>query len=139
MEYVIYWYAFLIAFFSVAFIMPIAVANKNKTLARMPYALRAVAWLVCTPVIVEFVTSQDPQWPAFIVLAIIFGLGVLMSLWSVHRTQDMGVSKWWCLLMGLPAINLVFILALMVVRRADPPRANAGGPATPSPTDAGSG
>ena len=42
------------------------------------------------------------------------GLWVLHLVWAVHRAQDIGRSKLWCLLLQVPVVNLVTLLALLL-------------------------
>jgi len=90
-------------------ILPIALASKSKTLARGPYALRTIPATVVMVLIAAASAELD-----YVVLVNLV-IWVLLLLWSVHRLQDIGWSRWWCLLSFLPFLGLLFWLALLFV------------------------
>jgi hypothetical protein len=68
--------------------------------------------------ILAFITPiQGENWIYIVPIllpSIIFG--TLNVLWSVHRAQDMGLSKWTCLALFVPFGNVSFWIALLVTR-----------------------
>ena len=95
--------------------IPIAVANKDKRLARLPYFYRILALIVVG--VMFKVLSERSDDPGAIIIVMLVGvwiaLWVLQFVWSVHRAQDIGWSKWWTLLFVVPGINLLYVLAIL--------------------------
>jgi uncharacterized membrane protein YhaH (DUF805 family) len=93
--------------------MPLLMASKDKRLTRLPNFCRVLA-LISVGFILG-VLSEVTGNPGMAELALIgVGLWVLHLVWAVHRAQDIGWSKWWCLLLQVPVVNLVTLLALLL-------------------------
>ena len=68
--------------------------------------------------VIKFVGEQTNHLGVLIVLGcVIFFMWILQYLWAVHRTQDIGWSKWWVLLTTIPLVNLVYVLVILFVPR----------------------
>lgn len=100
-------------------VIAIASASREKTLSRLPYFWRVASLIAATLVLrllVEVLVSEPPSVAGaivglgWIVALVIFG--ILGALWSVHRVQEVGASKWWSLLLLVPAVNLIHIAFL---------------------------
>ena len=119
-HWIIVWHIVLIVFLGT--VIPIVSANKDKTLARLPYFYRILALFVAG--LVFFVTGLVlgilSEWPdilgvGLIILTVCLALvmWVLLFLWSVYRAQDIGWSKWWTLLFTVPGANLYLLVILL--------------------------
>lgn len=97
-------------------VLPIFFANETKILARKSYAIRMIPLIIIGALMSEVMVYVEPTLAAVLVLVVSLVMSVLGILWSVHRTQDIGVSKWWCLLLMIPFVNIVFILVLLFTR-----------------------
>lgn len=100
----------------------IALASPVKTLRRMPYVWRilgAVVLIFALALILNGLIGEEPD-PATAALGLIalpveLAVYVLVVLWSVHRIQATGLSRWWNLILCLPFVNLLWIVVLMVI------------------------
>ena len=97
--------------------VPIYMASKEKTLTRGPYFFRVLSLFIFGNVlkgaVLEILSALDDRVDFF---AIVNGISILIFwsltvLWSVHRVQDIGCSKWWNLLI-LP-LNLIYLLLIL--------------------------
>ena len=99
-------------------LVPILAASSKKTLARKAYALRTIS-AYGAMLLIGFLAGATEGEAASSLLA--SGVGLLMNLtlailalvWSVHRVQDIGWAKWWCLLLFVPLVGLIFWLVLL--------------------------
>ncbi len=93
--------------------MPLLMASKDKRLARLPYFYRVLALISVGFIlgVLSEVTGNPGKAELFLIGV---GLWVLHLVWAVHRTQDIGRSKWWCLLLQVPVVNLVTLLVLLL-------------------------
>ena len=108
-----HWLIVLIVF--VGPVIPIALANKDKTLARLPYFYRILA-LVAVGLLLGILSEWSDNLGVVLIVLIVclvLAMWVLEYLWSVHRAQDIGWSKWWTLLFVLPGINLIYLLVIL--------------------------
>jgi hypothetical protein len=88
-------------------VVPIALASQQKMLGRKAYALRTGPLFVAGALVSLFNSLQ-------LLLAIITLVGsVFVILWSVHRTQDIGWSRWLNLLFLVPLGGIVWWIVLM--------------------------
>ena len=94
-------------------IVPIFAANASKTLPRGPYAIRTLASYLAIFVMSTVTAAAGNAFLSIIELLINGVLGILIVLWSVHRVQDIGWSKWWCLLFFVPLVGIVFWFVLL--------------------------
>ncbi len=92
-------------------VIPIALANKDKTLTRLPYFYRIAGGLVLG-ILSEWSDNLSVVL-IVVIVCIALAMWVLEYLWSVHRAQDIGWSKWWTLLFVLPGINLIYLLVIL--------------------------
>jgi hypothetical protein len=111
----------VLAIFALVPLVPILAASPKKTLTRKPYALRTIGVYVAMFVIgfILGVVGGDAGSGISFLLNLI--LGILIVLWSVHRVQNIGWAKWWCLLLFVPLVGLIFWLVLLFApgRQAD--------------------
>lgn len=98
----------------------IPLTNKNKTLSRLPYFWRLLGvWavgLVLSLVFYEFRDRTSDQTGVVVGIIVYLGsvtLGVFETLWSVHRIQDIGQSKWWTLFLLVPVVNLIYVAVMI--------------------------
>ena len=85
----------------------VVAANPRKKLARKPYALRTVGLFVAILVFSAIDSGIGRS---------LAGFGFcFMVLWSVHRAQDIGWSKWWCLLFVTPFVVVAPIFWLVLL------------------------
>ena len=108
-----HWLIVLIVF--VGPVIPIALANKDKTLARLLYFYRILA-LVAVGLLLGILSEWSDNLGVVLIVLIVclvLAMWVLEYLWSVHRAQDIGWSKWWTLLFVLPGINLIYLLVIL--------------------------
>ena len=110
----------IIFFFLAAHEVPIILAKKDDKLARLQYFLRVLIWVAVGAVLIwqlkirsngSEIAHSSATYPVIFATIAVWGISVL---WAVHRTQDIGWPKWWCLLMLAPAANLIFLLALLL-------------------------
>jgi len=114
------WHWIIVLVFIGVPVTAIAFANGHKTLSRLPYFWRTLGvwaanlglWFVADGLPD---TASDQTMAATILVFCIVALilGVLETLWSVHRIQEIGGSKWWSLLLWVPAVNLIYIAFLI--------------------------
>lgn len=107
----IWHWAIVLAFFAL-YVVPVVAADPSKTMARKPYALRTLGFFIAI-VVVNAIAGGIGNEAAIIGLILGAPLAVFMVLWSVHRTRDIGWSKWWCLLFLIPFVGLIFWLVLL--------------------------
>ena len=113
----------VLAMVLVYIVLPIAViamADAYTMLQRKAYAFRTIPLLLAGIVVNALVTvgsSGGGFGVALFSMIIGAGIVIMMFLWSVYRTQDLGWSKWWCLLILVPFVGLVYWLALLFVPR----------------------
>ncbi len=114
------------AFLLVAF-LPIVFADPQKRLTRKSYALRSLALFAGLTVALAGAggLAGVAGQAVLVVLGAIYVTGhTLILLWSVHRTNDIGASKWWNLLFVVPFASLVWWIVLLV-RKGRPAPATA--------------
>lgn len=115
-----HWLIVLVGFVIVP-VTTITLAKKEKSLARLPYLYRIIG-LLAAGLVIRFVGEQtDNPGAAIPMVFVALCVWILQYLWMVHRTQDIGWSKWWVLLTTIPLVNLVYGLVILFVpgRRAD--------------------
>lgn len=112
------WHWLIVLMVYVGPVIPIALASESKILARLPYFYRILAIFV--PVVVGLVLGilreLSNSLGMVLIIVIVCGtlaMSVLNYLWSVHRAQDIGWSKWWTLLFVVPGINLIYFLVIL--------------------------
>ena len=107
----------IILVFLAAYIVPLALANTGKRMVRKPYAMRTVIGILALVVANVIVPLVGEGSAALVLLGLIIlgsaALSVFLVLWSAHRAQDIGWSKWWCLLFLVPIVGLVFWFVLL--------------------------
>jgi hypothetical protein len=109
------WLAAVVPIAIAAFVVvPIAVANSQKTLARWPFAIRWLSLFAAIVVTSVSITVFETAGAAALV-AVGLAAPILLSLWAVHRTQDIGWSRWLNLLLLVPAVGLGWLIVLMCV------------------------
>jgi hypothetical protein len=101
-------------------LIPIVSADPNKTLPRKGYVFRSIGFIAL--ITIGSIISNALPGPvdsALLLVAALIG-ATLIYLWSVHRTQDIGWSRWWNLLFLMPVISLGWWIILMArpTRRA---------------------
>lgn len=97
--------------------LPIVMADRHKTLARGPYVQRVagvVAAFVAAYILQRVSTTEIAGFALGAVAA------VFLTLWSVHRCQHLGWSRWCCLLFLVPLANLGLLLLLLIKPDAKP-------------------
>ena len=136
--------AYLSYFAAVA--IPILTARKHKILTRRQYAIRssiAVALIIGATVVSEGYPTdysdldhlslvQGVAWKALRLAVDIAGTAIL-SLWSVHRLQHIGWSKWWCLAFVAGMAGLVLWIVLMLQPARAPKAVNGANESVPGP------
>ncbi len=112
------WHWLLALMFYVGPVIPIALAKKGKTLARLPYFYRIFALLVLVVAGLGLGILKELSGSLGVVLIVVIVfwtlvMSILNYLWSVHRAQDIGWSKWWTLLFVVPGVNLIYFLVIL--------------------------
>jgi len=108
------WHLFIVLAYLVLSIVPILAASPDIGLARKPYALRTISGFVAAVVISVISRAMDLGVGSNIIGSIVGAvLTVFLVLWSVHRVQDIGWSKWWCLFFLVPGVSLIVWLVLL--------------------------
>lgn len=100
--------------------------STKKRLNRKKYILRLLilcAFLIAV-ITVFAITDTMLQIPAFMPLAmlaasIIFWISFLMA--TICRLHDLGRSGWWCVILFVPYVNLVFAIYLILFKGSDGP------------------
>ncbi len=103
-------------------VSPIVLANRTKRLGRRDFAIRSVG-IFAVFLVGNFMVAAEN---AAIVLTGAFGIlaGLpLYLIWSVHRAQDAGLSKWLNLIQLIPLVGLG-LWVLLLVKKTDEPPAN---------------
>ncbi|MGD1879144.1 MAG: DUF805 domain-containing protein [Kiloniellaceae bacterium] len=95
--------------------IPIAFASPVRTLSRRPYALRTLAAFLAMLVLSSLTKSAGGGSAFLSIIDVIVSvvLWIQIVVWSVHRVNNIGWSKWWCLLILLPLVNIVFWFVLL--------------------------
>ena len=101
----------------VMLILVIAAADGRKRLTRQDYLIRSITTLLL--LVLALGISLVLPGEGAEVLFLLFGAvaAVLMVLWSVHRTQDLGWSRWWNLLHMVQPAGLIWWIILMAKER----------------------
>ncbi len=108
------WHWLIVLFFILLVpLVPILAASSSKTLTRKPYALRTIGAYAAMFGIAFAFGAGGGGLGSGLGMVINIVISILIILWSVHRTQDIGWSKWWCLLMFVPLVGLIFWLVLL--------------------------
>ncbi len=97
-----------------AIVAPIALASKDQTLARLPFFLRFLFLVIVAALLNLLVAATNSTAIFFTAFAAGTVLAVFGMMWAVHRVQDIGWPKWWCLLALVPALGLIFVLVLLL-------------------------
>ena len=94
-------------------VIPVLVADPNKRLARKPFGLRLLGIFIAFYFPVAF---RDIESEGIYILFVLIPAGILVlltTLFSVYRTQDIGWSKYLCLLGAVPFANVVYFVVLL--------------------------
>ena len=97
-------------------LIPIALANREVRLSRMPYFQRVLVLLISGFALLVLAADFDGGgliWFALFLSAAV-AIQVYLCLWSVHRVQDIGWSRLLNLLLIVPTANVIFVLAILV-------------------------
>ena len=124
-----------VVLFIFTWVLPLTLTNKDKKLTRTAFLLRAAPTIVVGLLLYPFKADADKGLVRSLAGWSILALWALLVFWSARRAQDMDVSKWWCLLLTVPLINLVFFVALVFTRSVGSKSKAPSGPATPTSTD----
>lgn len=93
-------------------VLPVMIASGQKRLPRIGFAVRTLSAMVfITTASFFFVANNELVALGSLVGSI--GLWVLFILWSVHRAQDAGLSRWWCVLISVPVAGLILWAVLL--------------------------
>ena len=96
----------------VAPIVAIALADREMTLERGPYAIR-ITIILCVLILLgaaKLIVEFDLSILEFFTWAMITVFCVLLS---VYRAQDIGVSRWWNLLFLIPIAGICWLIYLL--------------------------
>jgi uncharacterized membrane protein YhaH (DUF805 family) len=113
------WHWIIFVFLPIAYcatvVIPIATASPEKRITRKRYAVRiaSVFAFVLFALILGRMSGAFSAVVNLSALLIAWVLAVFVYIWSVHRTQDIGWSKWLNLLMMIPVVALVWWLIIM--------------------------
>ena len=120
-------------FVALTVILPTALVRSRARLSRKAFAIRFFSGLGVAIVlgaaigIVAVVNDRDFDERTFdrifngFQLIFVF----LVSFWSAKRAQDIGWTKWWNLLYGIPLLNFVYLGTMLFVRSAEAPAQDA--------------
>jgi uncharacterized membrane protein YhaH (DUF805 family) len=94
-------------------ILAIAVADREKTLSRNSYVVRTLGLFVGLVVVsvIAYLISEAIGNGISALGGLVFT--IFLALWSSHRSQEVGWSKWWSLLLMLPVVGLIFWVILL--------------------------
>lgn len=94
-------------------VIPVAAADSHKTMTRRTYLMHSlgIVALVLIGFGIAHVLASEIAY-AVVSLAALVGT-IFVYLWSVHRTQDIGWSRWVNLLFLLPTVSLAWWIILM--------------------------
>ena len=98
-----------------AFLVPVFFASADKELGRLGYALRTIPINVLTYSWFIFGSTLDEV----ILLSSFAGVlvvTVFFVLWSVERLNDIGMSRWYALLLPVVPLNLLLWIFLLFRR-----------------------
>lgn len=100
-------------------VLAVALSSRDKKLTRVRYAVRAtVATLLMAllilviPRAVQGGHKIDTITPLFCLL-VAFVVSIVLVIWSVHRLQDIGWSRWIGLVMGVPVVSFAMMVMLI--------------------------
>jgi hypothetical protein len=97
-------------------IISIACAGPNKTLTRIPYAIRTIGFFVfAVALLLAGFIYEISLGGGVGIFVVVIGASALYVLWSVYRTQDIGWSRWWNLLLFIPITHLVWVIILIIM------------------------
>ena len=99
-------------------ILSIVLADPTKKLARIPFALRALGFWVfgCTIFLAGFIFETEIGRTGIIGIFVVVGIALIFyNSWLVHRTQDIGWSRWWNVLTFVPFWHIIWIIILAAV------------------------
>ena len=121
------WHALIILVLGMLiYAVPVAIANNIWTLTRRSYLGRFVMVVFVGAVLELIVETADKETARVLVYLIDFALSMLLVVWSVYRTRDIGWSKWWCLLYCVPLVNFLYGLVIMFVPSGYASQSGAG-------------
>jgi uncharacterized membrane protein YhaH (DUF805 family) len=101
-----------------ALIIVIATADGRKTLTRKDYAIRSVTTLILMVLGLGISLMLPGEGAPVLFYLLLAVAAVLQVLWSVHRTQDLGWSRWWNLLHMVQPAGLIWWIILMTKKRS---------------------
>lgn len=105
-------------------LLPVGLASAVKKKGRVAYAIRTVP-LMGVLVAVNMFMGRITEIAEMIAVALLLmTAAVFHVIWSIHRTNDAGLSRWWNVLVSIPAVNLfwwVYLLRRQSARRKSAP------------------
>ncbi len=119
--------AVFLIYFALTVVLPTALVRSGGRLSRKSFAVRYFSVLgaafVLGGVIGIAKVVNDRNFDERFIYGIFGGLApigaVLRSYWSAQRAQDIGWTKWWNLLYGIPLMNLVYLCTMLFVGSAE--------------------
>lgn len=94
-------------------LLPVVLASAAKKKDRRAYAFRTVPLMALLVAVNMFVSRLSGIGALSAVAAALVVAAVFHVIWSVHRTNDAGLSRWWNVLITVPVVNLFWWVYLL--------------------------
>jgi uncharacterized membrane protein YhaH (DUF805 family) len=104
-------------------------AKSEKRIRRGMYAFQIIPGMLAAVLLTSWLEDYNADRISSDFALVIATMGYLvllkMTQLSVYRAQDMGISKWWCLVLFVPPATVIFLLLLMFAKSAPHPAESA--------------
>ena len=104
------------------FIVPIVLiilASADKTMSRGGFAIRVIVMFAIATVVGLVPYGDDLLIENLVITIMGLVFALITTVWSVHRLNEIGWSRWWALLTWVPFVNFV-MLAVLSFKGAKP-------------------
>jgi hypothetical protein len=110
------WHWLIVAWLIGIVLMPFKLASSTKFLGRQQYLIR-LAGLFGASLLIGMLSLAIWGQMGGVAAQVIWGsIGTSFVLyWSIHRTQDVGWSRWLALLVLVPGVNFAWMIALCAI------------------------
>jgi uncharacterized membrane protein YhaH (DUF805 family) len=106
------WHWLIVVAYIATVVVPVAAASYEKRISRKDYAIRVAAFFGAV-IVLSVVGQMIGDTGQIVALALGYVFAIFIYIWSVHRTQDIGWSRWLNLLMIVPIVALIWWLILL--------------------------
>jgi len=111
MEHFSMWLWLIVLFICLLPIVSIKLASDDKTMNRGAFGIRTIL-MVLIGIIVAVIPGDANIVISLAITAAALVYDFFMTVWAVHRLNEIGWSRWWAYLIWFPLLNLAMLLIL---------------------------